>query len=136
MHPLVKKFEAKHLESFKDLVNKVHYKVGDLLRVRVSVEENGKKWIQTSEGICIRKISRGLSSTFTIRRIEKDTAILMTFSPYFQNLVIEILSMANVKRSKLYYLEKCSVKAGRLKQLTHKQILKRKAYEEKEGLNG
>lgn len=122
MHPLVKQFEAKKLASLSEKVNINNVRVGDTLRVKIAVEEKGKKWVQTSEGICLRVLKKGLSSTFTIRRIEKETAILMTFSPVFQDLSYEILARGRVRRSKLYYLSRCSSKQGRLKALTHDQV--------------
>ncbi|WP_342262080.1 50S ribosomal protein L19 [Alphaproteobacteria bacterium endosymbiont of Tiliacea citrago] len=124
MHPLVKKFEEKKLSQLKDKIDIKNIRVGDTLRVKLSVEEKGKKWVQTSEGVCIRVIKKGLSSTFTIRRVEKETSILMSFSPIFQDLHVDVLSRGKVRRAKLYYLERCSGKKGRLKALTHDQVKK------------
>lgn len=124
MHPLVKQFEAKKLDALKSDFNFKKIRVGDTLRVKLSVEEKGKKWVQTSEGVCIRIIKKGLSSTFTIRRVEKDTSILMTFSPVFQNLTAEVIARGKVRRARLYYLDRCSGKQGRLKALSHDQVKK------------
>lgn len=122
MHPLVKQFEAKKLNALAEKFNLKKIRVGDTLKVKLSVEEKGKKWVQTSEGVCIKIIKKGLSSTFTIRRVEKETSILMTFSSVFQDLSVDILSRGKVRRSKLYYIDRCSGKKGRLKALSHDQV--------------
>lgn len=124
MHPLVKQFEEKKLSALENKFDLKRIRVGDTLRVKLSVEEKGKKWVQTSEGVCIRVIKKGLSSSFSIRRVEKETAIIMAFSPVFQNLTVDILSRGRVRRSKLYYLARCSGKKGRIRALSHEQVKK------------
>lgn len=132
VNSLMKQFVAKQIEKVKDKVDSLPYfKVGDILKVKVAVQdEKGKKWVQTSEGYCISKTNKGLNSTFTIRRVEKDVSVLMTFSPCFQSISLEVVPK-KARRSKLYYLDRCSNKKGRLRDLTKQELEKRNRYIEK-----
>ena len=117
MHPLVQEFEKKQIASLNETIKHPTFKSGDTLKVIIDIEEGGKKWVQTSEGVCINTSKRGIASTFVIRRLEQNGSIEMRFSMFAPGLRIEVLRRGVVRRAKLYYLRNCSRKAGRIKEL-------------------
>ena len=87
------------------------FNVGDTVKVRVKIVEEGKARLQTFEGIVIRKRGKGLSETFTVRRISYGEVIERTFplnSPFLEK--VEVVKPGKTRRAKLYYLRR---KAGR-----------------------
>jgi large subunit ribosomal protein L19 len=113
----VRAFEQKQIESLQEKIQHPKFRAGDTLRVIVDIEEGGKKWTQTSEGVCINKVNKGISSNFVIRRLDLSIAIEMRFSMFAQGIRIEVIKRGAVRRAKLYYLRHCSRKAGRIKEL-------------------
>ena len=114
---LLKAFEAKQLAALQEQVTHPQFKAGDTLKVTINIEEGGKKWTQTAEGICIACTSKGVASSFVIRRLEGNGAIKMRFPLYGKGINIQVLKRGKVRRAKLYYLEHCSRKAGRIKEI-------------------
>lgn len=114
---LLKAFETKQLAALKEQVNHPEFKAGDTIKVTINIEEGGKKWTQTAEGVCIARTSKGIASSFIIRRLEGNGAIKMRFPVYGKGMNIQVLKRGKVRRAKLYYLENCSRKAGRIKEI-------------------
>ncbi len=121
MHPIVKAFEAKQMEEFRKKVTHPSFKAGDTLKITVDIEEGGKKWVQTCEGVCIARVNKGIASNFTIRRLESSGAIEMRFPMFVEGVNIQVLRRGKVRRAKLFYLKHCSRKAGRIKELAPKR---------------
>ena len=81
------------------------FDVGDIVKMKIKVKEADKVRIHPFEGTVIRKIGRGLSATFTVRKISFGEGVERTFpihSPVIDK--IEVVSKGLVKRAKLYYL--------------------------------
>jgi large subunit ribosomal protein L19 len=114
MNPLLRAFEAKQIHELEKSFQPKKFRAGDTLRVTVVIEENGKKWTQTSEGVCIQKVNRGIASSFVIRRLSQGGAVEMRF-PLWTNY--EVLRRGKVRRANLGYLRHCSRKAGRIEDL-------------------
>jgi large subunit ribosomal protein L19 len=114
MHPLIKAFEKKQIEELETNFKPTQFRAGDTLRVVVSIEERGKKWVQTSEGVCIKKTNKGISSNFVIRRLSQGGSVEMRF-PLWTNF--EVLRRGKVRRANLGYLRHCSRKQGRIEDL-------------------
>lgn len=121
MHPLVRAFEKKQMEALSQEINHKQFRAGDTLKVTVQIEEKGKKWTQTSEGVCISKVNKGIASNFIIRRLDSNGAVKMRFPLWLTGINVEVLKRGKVRRAKLYYLENCSRKAGRIKELMPKR---------------
>lgn len=124
MHPQVRAFEQKQMEQLKEGLNLPSFRAGDTLKVTVNVEERGKKWIQTCECVCIAVINKGISSNFVVRRLESSGAVKMRFPFFLPGINVQVLRRGKVRRAKLYYLERCSRKAGRIKELAPKRTVK------------
>nr|BCG67755.1 ribosomal protein L19 [Haptophyceae sp. NIES-3900] len=115
------------IHNFRDLINTVEksylkqdlpeIRVGDTIRIGISIQEGDKKRVQSSEGIVISKSNTGLNSTITVRKIFANGGLERVFlihSPQVKE--IQVLKRAIVKKSKLYYLRGRSGKSARLKQ--------------------
>ena len=92
---------------------------GDTLRVSVRVVEGSRERVQAFEGVCIARKNKGISSSFTVRKIsygEGVERIFPLYSPNVQN--IEVLRRGRVRRAKLYYLRGRTGKAARIAEKT------------------
>jgi large subunit ribosomal protein L19 len=92
---------------------------GDTLRISVRVVEGSRERIQAFEGVCIARKNKGISSSFTVRKIsygEGVERIFPLYSPQVQN--IEVLRRGRVRRAKLYYLRGRTGKAARIAEKT------------------
>ena len=82
-----------------------NFKVGDSVRVHTRVVEGDKERIQIFAGIVIGRKGRGLSETFTVRRISYGEGVERIFplnSPRIAK--IEVETEGKARRAKLNYL--------------------------------
>ncbi len=101
------KFKKKDLPDFN---------VGDTVKMKVKVAEADKVRLHPFEGTVISKNSRGIRSTFTVRKVsfgEGVERIFPLYSPVIESL--KVVSSGVVHRSKLYYLRDRGGKSARLK---------------------
>jgi large subunit ribosomal protein L19 len=114
-----------NLESIsqKDLENKFLnvnlplIRVGDTIKLGVSITEGNKERVQFTEGVVIAKKNSGLNATITLRRVMQGVGVERVYllhSPKLKSL--EVLRSSKVRRSKLYYLRLRFGKATRLQQ--------------------
>jgi large subunit ribosomal protein L19 len=89
------------------------FKAGDTVRVHFRVIEGQRQRIQVFEGIVIKRQGAGARETFTVRKQSFGVGVERTFplhSPKIDR--IEVTSIGDVNRAKLYYLrEKVGKKA-------------------------
>ncbi len=88
---------------------------GDTVRVSVRVVEGSRERIQAFEGVCIARKNKGVSSSFTVRKISYGEGVERVFplySPQVQD--IEVVRRGRVRRAKLYYLRGRTGKAARI----------------------
>jgi large subunit ribosomal protein L19 len=91
---------------------------GCTVKVDVRIQEGDKFRIQAYEGVVIARSGRGISETFTVRKISSQIGVERTFpvhSPIIDK--ITVLKVGKVRRSKLYYMRGRSGKASRLKEV-------------------
>ena len=94
------------------------FKPGDTLKVFVKIKEGDKFRVQLFEGVCIARKGKGISETFTVRKISYQVGVERTFpihSPIIDH--IEVAKIGKVRRAKLHYLRGWSVKAARIKEI-------------------
>ena len=94
------------------------FKAGDTLRVHFKVIEGNRQRIQVFEGICIKRQGAGFRETFTVRKQSFGVGVERTFplhSPKIEKL--EVVSIGDVRRAKLYYLRKRVGKKARVREL-------------------
>ena len=93
------------------------FKTGDTVVVNVNVVEGDRKRVQAYEGVVIAKRSRGLNSSFIVRKISSGEGVEHTFQTYSPLIAsIEVKRKGDVSRAKLYYLRELSGKAARIKE--------------------
>lgn len=98
-------------------VNLPIIRVGDTVKLGVSITEGNKERVQFTEGVVIAKKNSGLNATITLRRVMQGIGVERVYllhSPKLKSL--EVLRSSKVRRSKLYYLRLRFGKATRLQQ--------------------
>jgi large subunit ribosomal protein L19 len=93
------------------------FKAGDTLRVHVKIVEGDKQRIQVFQGVCIKRVNRGIGSSFTVRKISGGMGVERIF-PLHSPMVdkIEVVMVGRVRRAKLYYLRQLQGKAARIRE--------------------
>jgi len=95
------------------------FNIGDTVRVHVKIKEEEKTRIQVFEGIVIGKKGRGVSQTFTVRRVSYGEGVERIFPVHCPSVSkVEVLKRGKVRRAKLYYLRKRIGKETRVKEKT------------------
>ena len=90
---------------------------GDTLKVHVRVVEGTRERVQIFQGAVIRRQGSGIRETFTVRKVSFGVGVERTFpvhSPIIQR--IEVVTLGDVRRAKLYYLRQRSGKAAKIKE--------------------
>jgi len=102
------------------------FREGDTVKVNVRVVEykelkGGKtetrERVQAYEGIVIARHNKGISSSFTVRKISNGIGVERVFplhSPLLES--ISVVRRGVVRRAKLYYLRDLSGKAARIRE--------------------
>ncbi|MCJ7575313.1 MAG: 50S ribosomal protein L19 [Dehalococcoidia bacterium] len=105
---------------------------GDTVKVGLKAMEGDKERLQHFQGVVI-KMRRGVAGgSFTVRRVSYGIGVERTFpfqSPHVQNVVV--LRHGQVRRAKLYYIRRLSVKQARLKE-RRERVLEQAVPQEKE----
>jgi large subunit ribosomal protein L19 len=118
---LLQEFEKD--QQNKLLANKAipSFRAGDVIRVDVRIVEGSAEGtterIQAYEGLCIAKRSRGMGSTFTVRKISDGEGVERSFplySPKIEKIVL--VKKGIVRKAKLYYMRKLRGKAARIRE--------------------
>ena len=93
------------------------FRPGDSIKVWAKIREGEKTRLQAFEGVCIRRVSRGARSTFTVRKISYGVGVERIFPDNSPNIdKVEVIARGRVHQSRLYYLRDLSGKAARTKE--------------------
>jgi large subunit ribosomal protein L19 len=96
--------------------NLPEFRSGDTIRVHARIKEGGKERIQYVEGVVIRKQGKGVTRTFTLRKISDGVGVEIIYPLNSSNVAnIEVVSHGDVRRARLFYLRGLTGKAARLK---------------------
>jgi large subunit ribosomal protein L19 len=90
---------------------------GDTLKVHVRVVEGNRERVQIFQGAVIRRQGSGVRETFTVRKVSFGVGVERTFpvhSPILSR--IEVVSLGEVRRAKLYYLRDRIGKKAKIKE--------------------
>jgi len=93
------------------------FAVGDTVKVHVLIKEGDKERVQIFQGDVIGKKGRGMSETFTVRKVSFGIGVERIFprqSPWIKK--IEVVRSGRVRRAKLYYLRGLKGKAAKLRE--------------------
>jgi large subunit ribosomal protein L19 len=90
---------------------------GDTITVQVKVVEGDRERVQAYEGVVIAIKSRGLNSSFTVRKISHGEGVERVFQTHSPTISeISVKRRGSVRRAKLYYLRDRSGKAARIEE--------------------
>jgi large subunit ribosomal protein L19 len=98
---------------------------GDTVKVSSKIVEGDKERIQVFQGVVIKIRRRGISSSFTVRRVAYGVGVERTFPLYSPRVEkVELVRRGKKRRAKLYYLRGLSAKTARLreKRLTQQEL--------------
>lgn len=91
------------------------FKAGDTLKIHVKITEGDKQRIQVFQGVCIKRVNRGLGSSYTVRKMSGAIGVERIFPLHSPSVdKIEVVRVGQVRRAKLYYLRKLRGKAARI----------------------
>lgn len=98
--------------------------IGDILAVSQWVEEGNKRRIQIFQGNLIAQHKKGASSTFTVRKIGANGIAVERIFPFYAPMIesIKVVTKAQVRRAKLYYLRDRVGRAARVKEKIQRKI--------------
>jgi len=81
------------------------FKAGDSVRVHFKVIEGQRQRIQVFEGVVIKRQGAGVRETFTVRKSSFGVGVERTFPLHSPKIdKIDVISIGDVNRAKLYYL--------------------------------
>ena len=93
------------------------FKAGDTVKVHFQVIEGTRSRIQVFQGIVIKRQGEGVRETFTVRKHSFGVGVERTFPLYSPKISkIEVLSIGDVRRAKLYYLRSKVGKKARVRE--------------------
>jgi large subunit ribosomal protein L19 len=94
------------------------FTVGDTIEVAQIVKEGSKERIQKFLGDVISMHNKGISTTFTVRRIGANNIGVEKIFPYHTPMIndIKVIKKGAVRRAKLYYLRDRIGKSARIKE--------------------
>jgi large subunit ribosomal protein L19 len=93
------------------------FRPGDTLKVHVKVVEGTRSRVQVFQGVVIRRQGGGVRETFTVRKVSFGVGVERTF-PFHTPVIdkIEVVTLGDVRRAKLYYLRDLRGKAAKIKE--------------------
>ncbi len=104
-------------KEIKVVDRELDFEIGDTVKVHYRIVEGDKERIQIFEGIVIAINNKGVSKTFTVRKISFDIGVERVFPFYSPRIAkIESVRKGKVRRSKLYYLRDRKGKSAKLKE--------------------
>ena len=111
MSNIIEQLEAEQLKTIPD------FAPGDTVVVQVKVTEGQRERLQAFEGVVIAKRSRGLNSSFTVRKISYGEGVERVFQTHSPSIAdIQVKRRGDVRRAKLYYMRELRGKAARIKE--------------------
>jgi large subunit ribosomal protein L19 len=110
------------IEQAQMKTNLPEFSPGDTIVVQVKIKEGDRERLQAFEGVVIAKRSRGLGSSFTVRKISHGVGVERTFQTHSQQIdSIALKRRGDVRQAKLYYLRDLTGKAARITEKLEKK---------------
>jgi large subunit ribosomal protein L19 len=93
------------------------FRPGDTVKVHVRVVEGNRERVQVFQGAVIRRQGGGVQETFTVRKVSFGVGVERTFPVHSPTIAkIEVTTLGDVRRAKLYYLRDRHGKAAKIKE--------------------
>lgn len=104
-------------KDIKPVERKIEFEIGDTVRVHYKIIEGNKERIQVYEGVVIAIDNKGISKTFTVRKISFDVGVERIFPLLSPKIAkIEVMRKGKIRRAKLYFLRERKGKSAKLKE--------------------
>ena len=118
-NPIIQDLEAAEIAKSVEARAVPEFDAGDTIKVYVKVTEGSRERIQAFEGVCIGRRNKGVSSSFTLRKIASGEGVERIF-PLYSPIIdkIEVIRRGDVRRAKLYYLRGRRGKSARIAEQT------------------
>ncbi len=90
------------------------FKSGDTVIVNVRIKEGDKERIQAYQGAVIRRRGRGISTTFTVRKVSYGVGVERVFSlnsPSIES--VTLVTEGRSRRARLYFMRELKGKAAK-----------------------
>ena len=111
MHPT----ETIDRDSMRDDIPE--FRPGDTVKVHVRVVEGNRERVQVFQGAVMRRQGGGVQETFTVRKVSFGVGVERTFPVHSPTIArIEVTTLGDVRRAKLYYLRDRHGKAAKIKE--------------------
>ena len=93
------------------------FRAGDTVKVHVRVVEGNRERVQVFQGAVMRRQGGGVQETFTVRKVSFGVGVERTFPVHSPTIAkIEVTTLGDVRRAKLYYLRERHGKAAKIKE--------------------
>jgi large subunit ribosomal protein L19 len=111
MHPT----ETIDRDSLRDDIP--DFRPGDTVKVHVRVVEGNRERVQVFQGAVMRRQGGGVQETFTVRKVSFGVGVERTFPVHSPTIAkIEVTTLGDVRRAKLYYLRDRHGKVAKIKE--------------------
>ncbi|MCX5635962.1 MAG: 50S ribosomal protein L19 [Planctomycetota bacterium] len=95
--------------------NMPHFEIGDIVDVHCKIKEGDKERIQIFTGTVIARRGKGISETFTVRRVVDEEGVERVFPIHSPNIVdVKPVRSGKTRRAKLYFLRERTGKSIKL----------------------
>ncbi len=110
MNPLIEEITKEQLRD--DLPD---FRAGDSVTVHARIVEGDRERIQLFEGVVIKKRGKGISASYTVRKISNGVGVERTFPLHTPRVAkIDVTRRGKVRRAKLYYLRERQGRSARI----------------------
>jgi large subunit ribosomal protein L19 len=93
------------------------FQPGDTVKVHVRVVEGNRERVQVFQGAVIKRKGAGIRETFTVRKVSFGVGVERTFPVHSPIIAkIEVVTLGDVRRAKLYYLRGRIGKSAKIKE--------------------
>jgi large subunit ribosomal protein L19 len=94
------------------------FRPGDTVKVHVRVVEGTRERVQVFQGAVMKRQGGGVQETFTVRKVSFGVGVERTFPVHSPTIAsIEVVTLGDVRRAKLYYLRERHGKSAKIKEL-------------------
>ncbi len=93
------------------------FKAGDTITVNYKIKEGNKERIQQFRGVVIQRRGKGVTATFTVRKMSGNIGVERIFpvnSPFIDS--IEVNKVGAVRRARIFYFRDLTGKKAKIKE--------------------
>lgn len=93
------------------------FKAGDTITVNYKIKEGNKERIQQFRGVVIQRRGKGVTATFTVRKMSGNIGVERIFpvnSPFIDG--IEVNKVGSVRRARIFYFRNLTGKKAKIKE--------------------